>query len=687
MTISLFSTALRLLKDPGEFRVRLAQLLWDQRMRYQRPVINSAQAREPSRRFTELFFINHTNYCQLQRSLQGYPQFILENQRDSEEILAGKLNLLGFTGLNVGPAESIDFSRDYTTGAGCSALWWKEALCTDVDLKCVWELNRLQFLLPLGIRFLLTKEERCMAFATRTIARWIDTNPFCFGVNWGSSLELAYRAICLIWVHQFFLFSPDWKRYHEFLHLLELHGDFIENNLSIYHSPNTHITGEALGLLYLGLFLNEDKKTLRWRKKAVYLLDLFMAEHLLEDGGYMERSFWYHSYTAEIYLHYYSLLRLFTLGNAERVRSKLDDTYHFLQKFKTPDGNIPRFGDDDGGKLLRFSGGRVDGNITELLASLDRFLAKENEERLHSHPVALFFYSPQARAEMGTFHQNTKGSPLFAASGYYQISWPSAAGRMQLVFDAGELGWRNCGHGHADALSFVLQVGKTPVIVDPGTFSYKSVKRNRYRGAEAHATLSIDGDFPAGPSSSPFHWHRKYRCIFLGEEQKDTYHVVAGRLFFDEKRGEYHDREICFFSAGCVVIKDSVFTPEPVKTTRRFPLAGTDWQLEGSDSCRSVAGNCIIKIINPCHEQMSLAPFFLSRYYGVEENATLLQVDTDKDGGNCFFTLINVLANQSPCTLFRQGETTVLRLGDGITQYDLADIFRKEKKGCVGSVE
>jgi hypothetical protein len=49
-------------------------------------------------------------------------------------------------------------------------------------------------------------------------------------------------------------------------------------------------------------------------------------------------------------------------------------------------------------------------------------------------------------------------------------------------------------HAHADALSFQLWVHGSPVVVDPGTFTYEpGQERNWFRSTRAHATVAVDG--------------------------------------------------------------------------------------------------------------------------------------------------------------------------------------------------
>ena len=84
------------------------------------------------------------------------------------------------------------------------------------------------------------------------------------------------------------------------------------------------------------------------------------------------------------------------------------------------------------------------------------------------------------------------GLAVFADTGYAVLRTP----RLWLAFDCGQPSPPYLpAHAHADALSFQLWVDGSPVVVDPGTFTYEpGAQRDWFRGTRAHSTVAVDGD-------------------------------------------------------------------------------------------------------------------------------------------------------------------------------------------------
>src|SRR6185295_4211192 len=114
-------------------------------------------------------------------------------------------------------------------------------------------------------------------------------------------------------------FSPP--TFERALRFLYLHGRHLETYLSTYFSPNTHLTGEALGLYYLGLLLPEFKDAERWRQTGSRVLLEQLPIQVRPDGVYFEQSSYYHRYTADFYTHFMIL----SLANDEALPDEVSN--------------------------------------------------------------------------------------------------------------------------------------------------------------------------------------------------------------------------------------------------------------------------------------------------------------------------------------------------------------------------
>ena len=230
------------------------------------------------------------------------------------------------------------------------------------DSKVPWELNRHQWLVRLGQAYRLTGERRYHDAWVRTVRHWIIANPRGRGIAWASSLEVALRLISWLWALHLFADragEPD-PLHGEIRGPLVEHARHTERYLSYYYAPNTHLTGEALALLYAGLTLPHERGARRWRDLGMRILVQECERQIAPDGVYYEQSTCYQRYTAEIYLHAMILAAGHGLDFPPGVPRRIQSLIDHLLWVCSPDGTMPRFGDADGGWLMPLSGRRPD---------------------------------------------------------------------------------------------------------------------------------------------------------------------------------------------------------------------------------------------------------------------------------------------------------------------------------------
>jgi len=97
----------------------------------------------------------------------------------------------------------------------------------------------------------------------------------------------------------------------------------------------------------------------------------------------------------------------------------------------------------------------------------------------------------------------------------------------QVIFDCGGLGMLNGGHGHADALSLVLNVGATEILTDSGTCIYNGSRewRNFFRSTRAHNTVVVD-DIDQSIPDGTFKWRQKAECHVVQHLSNEAFDYV-----------------------------------------------------------------------------------------------------------------------------------------------------------------
>jgi hypothetical protein len=501
----------------------------------------------------------------------------------AERLCEGSFDLLGFKNLKFG--DPIDWHFEPLTGKRIPLVHWSELdyLNAEVagDKKIIWELNRHQYFMTLGQAYWLTDDERYASAFANHLEVWMDANPPKLGINWASSLEVAFRSISWLWAFYFFknstsLSTKTFLRAWKFLYLNARH---LESYLSTYFSPNTHLTGEALGLFFMGTLLPEFKEAKRWQDLGSRILIEQLPVHVRSDGVYFEQSSYYHRYTTDFYLHFLLLARANNCELPRQVEETLLRLLDHLMYITRPDGTTPLFGDDDGGRLAvldvraanDFRGTLGLGSVAFERGDY-KFVAGDAAEEL----LWLLGQDGLIRFDTMVSGQPSETSKAFPEGGYYVMrdGWTTASN--YLLFDCGPHGSLSYGHAHADTLSFDLAARGRTLLVDPGTYTYTGSKEMRdwFRSSAAHNTLTIDDESSSVPGG-PFSWKHTATATPLVWISHDKFDFVSGKHDGYERLGSpaTHIREILFLKDRYWIIRDRVTTKGAHRHTLYFHFA------------------------------------------------------------------------------------------------------------------
>jgi Heparinase II/III-like protein/Heparinase II/III N-terminus len=459
----------------------------------------------------------------------------------AEEVLAHRCRLLGLV-VDLGAA--IDWRRDPVHKKASGGAYFRLIPYLDFervgDHKIVWELNRHQHLVILAQAFLFTGREEFLREAERQLTSWWQQNRFLRGINWSSALEVAFRALSWIWLDHFA--GAELRVRDQLLESLYQHGCYLEPNLSVYFSPNTHLLGEAVALEALGAVYPWFPAARRWKQTGARVLNEQLERQVRADGSHFEQSSYYHVYTLDFFL----LHKILGETNPSQDAS-LRRMAEYLEALMGPARRLPLLGDDDGGRLFGLPFGfRHAGRATQATAAtlLGRDLPFDHEDL---EEQAGWWLGAEVLDQAGK-ESRALASRLFSNAGMGVME----AGGVQVLIDGGPFGSGTAGHSHSDTLSLLVRQGNEEILIDPGTYTYISDPewRNRFRGSAAHNTMRIDSRDQAIPVNA-FCWASPPQVELL------TWETTADRDYFDgvcRYGGFVHRRRVVFLKQTLLLL-------------------------------------------------------------------------------------------------------------------------------------
>ena len=414
------------------------------------------------------------------------------------DALAHRVNLLGSGITSLG--EQIDWHTDFKTGMG-----WAPRYFADIDynnperpsdVKVPWELSRLQWLIPAGQAWLITRDERYADSVKRVLEQWIDGNPCGGSVNWACTMEAALRVFTWTWFFHVFHDAPSWSDpmfRARFLRSLYLHVEFTDRHIERSDVNGNHYTADAAALVIGGLFFGEGVGPQRWQQEGWRILSEEIPRQVFSDGVDFEASVPYHRLVAELFLWPAMHRSVQGLGVAEGYRERLQAMARFTKAYTKPDGLAPLWGDADDARALPLGTQGINDH-RYLPAIIGTYLGRQAELGGEHNALGelLWVHGPQSVRHWQSNCLPAMGSAAFPEGGFYVLRHQND----HVFIDCGPLGLAGRGgHGHNDCLSFEAVLDGVPLVTDCGAYLYTASyeERNRFRSTDLHNTPRVDG--------------------------------------------------------------------------------------------------------------------------------------------------------------------------------------------------
>jgi hypothetical protein len=434
------------------------------------------------------------------------------------------------------------------------------------DAKNVWEVNRMLFLTDLSYQYSKNHDEKLLNIIQSHICSWVKENHYLCGVNWYSNIEVNIRLINWYYCWQLLDVEHLSKTDNAFnlfvqqtwLPAIYQHCKYSYQHPSLYSSANNHLIAE-----YAGLFVVSQRWTFKesgkWSKYAKAGLEKEIKKQHSENGINKEEAAEYIQFITDFFLIAYLVGEKHNNTFSSHYKDYLYQIFSYIAQIVDCEGNYLMYGDGDDGYVLKIGKENFPNNFLSLLATGAILF----NEPTFKHPKCWFdektnlllgdkldfFEQLQSNVQQNSVFYPKEGHFIFRNKD------------ILLHFDAAPLGYLSiAGHGHADGLSFILHVDGSPIIIDPGTYTYYGSKKWRqyFIGTIAHNTVCVN-QMNQAKSAGPVLWLDHYKTKVLSLEVNDRKEFVLAEHNGYKKNGIVHQRCIFFDKEeNCFEITDSI---------------------------------------------------------------------------------------------------------------------------------
>jgi len=431
------------------------------------------------------------------------------------------------------------------------------------EIKRVFELNRLQFLVPLAADAVFRKDQQSALLAIGLIRSWMAGNPPFRGPAWVSSIELALRIISVALTLSIIgIESLDAATRSAAVRFFFAHVDWIRRFPSLYSSANNHRIAELAGLIVGSTMAPGFPDAVALREGSWRALLVEIGRQIHPDGVGAEQSPAYTAFSIELFL-----LAAAALGYEDKLPAATLDRLsawaeHSLWLMGT-DARVPAIGDFDDCRVIATTQASEPKYVASLVAVVSSRVGRPDLAPPTKDPGIRDVILGSANASP----TQPAGLRSFMTGGYSIIRSKDKE-PVVLTFDHGPLGYLSiAAHGHADTLAIWLSAGNGPIIVDAGTYLYHSGGRDLrdlFRHTAVHNTLTLDGVGSSRPSG-PFNWATKAKAHLVSSESAPVSRIVAEHDGYFAQYGLVHRRTVEFDGTSRFTIIDQLLGASPDK--------------------------------------------------------------------------------------------------------------------------
>lgn len=423
------------------------------------------------------------------------------------------------------------------------------------DARTNWELNRhFQFSI-LAKNYYVTKNKKYLNELVDLFYDWNSNNPFLIGISWTSIMEISIRAYS--WMITLGFLKESGLKNEKILQDLEIGiinmVDYTNKHHSRYSSANNHLIVEMIVLGIAGVMFNYEK----WYSKAINVLDEELFIQNCSDGVNKEHALHYQTFVMEAIALFMLIMKRNSINYPKSWNKLLDKMSEFIADNMDTQYNVSHLGDSDEGKILDLCGEHLN-HYKYVLELTSLLLCKKYIDLNNVHENINWLFTQSEIENINESYDNTK-SKCYKDGGYTIIkSINSCKDEVMFAIDHAELGFGSiAAHGHADSLSFTMNVNGNRVFIDPGTYIYHIdlESRDYFRKTINHNTICLNNS-DQSEMLGAFLWGKRANTKLENYEISDNEEYLLASN--DGYKPKIHKREFIYDRKNIMQIKDTI---------------------------------------------------------------------------------------------------------------------------------
>ena len=457
----------------------------------------------------------------------------------------------------------IELKKKWSYGFNTKNLWSSEfsykLKYKQVDLigdaRTNWELNRHFQFTMLAKNYYVTKDKKYFKELEDLFYDWNKNNPFLMGISWVSVMEVSIRAYS--WIVTLVFLKEAGLTNEKILEDLECGiinmVDYTNKHHSRYSSANNHLIVEMVVIGITGIMFDAEE----WYNKAIKILDKELFIQNYSDGVNKEHALHYQTFVMEAISLFMLIMKRNSINYPEKWNKLLDKMSKFMADNMDSNYNVAHLGDSDEGKILDLCGYYLN-HYKYAIELTGLLLGKKYVSLDNVHENINWLFTEDEIDCVNEVYDNTK-SKCYKDGGYTLMkSVPESDDKVIFTIDHAELGFGSiAAHGHADSLSFTMNVNGNRVFIDPGTYIYHVdlESRNYFRKTINHNTICIN-DSDQSEMLGAFLWGKRANTSLEKYEITTNKEVLIA--CHDGYKPNFHKREFTYNRKDLMQIRDTI---------------------------------------------------------------------------------------------------------------------------------